>query len=392
MTLKSDCTLRLGWVVNGNEDYGSAASMEEIGDRLLERGGQPFAFALDCGPFIERVARQSWEVIDLKSPDQAAAMSRRPQGRIDAARRATRLVKLERALGEHVIRHSIDVIVTRSGGLLPLAGAAARRAEVPSFWYMAGSIPNGLHGILSRFYYRRVRKKYNISVIGNSRYTLGTVGTLSGDEIVVPVPISLAPFLDTDKPKNGEGVRTKYPANFLISARLVPMKGQLEFLRAFRRVHDSGEAMRLVLAGDGDKEYESELKREAETIGGPQSVVFLGKRNDVPALMNSADVVVSPSIKPESFGRVCVEAQAAGRPVLATALGGPAETVTDGVTGWLISGGSVSKMEGGIRRALGDRRRWGEMGIAGRERALRHYRGDILADQLIDHVTAHSGT
>ena len=65
-----------------------------------------------------------------------------------------------------------------------------------------------------------------------------------------------------------------------------------------------------------------------------------------------ADVVISASTDPEAFGRVVVEAQAMGRPVIATNHGGARETVVAGKTGWLVEPGDAADLASAISRAL----------------------------------------
>ena len=65
-----------------------------------------------------------------------------------------------------------------------------------------------------------------------------------------------------------------------------------------------------------------------------------------------ADVVVHASTEPEAFGRVVIEAQAMGRPVIASDLGGPIETVEHGVTGWRVQPGDPARWPRRSRTAL----------------------------------------
>jgi glycosyltransferase involved in cell wall biosynthesis len=60
-------------------------------------------------------------------------------------------------------------------------------------------------------------------------------------------------------------------------------------------------------------------------------------------------------------------------PVLVPALGGPAETVVDGVTGWHVPAATAEAMTGGLRRAMRDRQRWKVMGDAARKLALENF-------------------
>jgi glycosyltransferase involved in cell wall biosynthesis len=66
-----------------------------------------------------------------------------------------------------------------------------------------------------------------------------------------------------------------------------------------------------------------------------------------------ADVVVSASTDPEAFGRIVVEAQAMGRPVIASRHGAAPETVVEGVTGWLVPPADPAALAAAIRKALG---------------------------------------
>jgi glycosyltransferase involved in cell wall biosynthesis len=72
----------------------------------------------------------------------------------------------------------------------------------------------------------------------------------------------------------------------------------------------------------------------------------------MPAAYMLASVVVSASTDPEGFGRIPIEAQAMGRPVIATAHGGAMETILDGRTGWLIPPGDSSALARAIEEAL----------------------------------------
>src|SRR5205823_7531475 len=73
---------------------------------------------------------------------------------------------------------------------------------------------------------------------------------------------------------------------------------------------------------------------------------------DMPAAYVLADVVVSASTDPEGFGRVIVEAQAMGRPVIATDHGGARETIVPGITGWLVPPRDPAALAGAIGEAL----------------------------------------
>jgi len=74
--------------------------------------------------------------------------------------------------------------------------------------------------------------------------------------------------------------------------------------------------------------------------------------NDMPAAYMLTDVVVSASTDPEAFGRVIVEAQALGRPVVASDHGGARETILEGETGWLVPPGDADALAAAVGRVL----------------------------------------
>ena len=100
---------------------------------------------------------------------------------------------------------------------------------------------------------------------------------------------------------------------------------------------------------------------------------FLGFVDDVPALMTKLDLVVSPSTQPEGFGQSIVEAMLAGKPVIASAAGGPSELIEDGVTGRLVPPGDVRALTRAISELLDDPVEATAMGRRARARASKLY-------------------
>ncbi|PIZ29543.1 MAG: glycosyl transferase [Alphaproteobacteria bacterium CG_4_10_14_0_8_um_filter_53_9] len=124
---------------------------------------------------------------------------------------------------------------------------------------------------------------------------------------------------------------------FLCVGRLTRWKGQLLLLEALTHLSTS-LLWHLVIVGDskeGDP-YKQEILTFIETHNLTSRVTLAGSRSDIPALNDAATLAFSPSIRPEAFGRVAIEAMAMGTPVIATALGGSKETIQHGQTGWLV--------------------------------------------------------
>jgi glycosyltransferase involved in cell wall biosynthesis len=147
----------------------------------------------------------------------------------------------------------------------------------------------------------------------------------------------------------------------LFPGRLVRWKGQDVFIRALAELpHRHFFA---VILGD-DKahgKYRAELEKLILDLGLAGHVCIVPHTPKITDAYQLARVVVATSLEPEAFGRVVLEAQAMGKPVIATNHGGPQETVVPNVTGWLVPPGDIPSLTAVIGHALAlgdDELRW----------------------------------
>jgi D-inositol-3-phosphate glycosyltransferase len=141
-------------------------------------------------------------------------------------------------------------------------------------------------------------------------------------------------------------------------------------------------AAELVIAGgEGDGDPDAARLREcARRAGTADRVRLVGPvaRGDVPALLRSADAVVSvPWYEP--FGMVPLEAMACGRPVVASSVGGIQDTVVDQVTGLLVPPRRPDALAGALRDVIASPTMGAAYGIAGRDRVLARYDWERVA-------------
>lgn len=147
---------------------------------------------------------------------------------------------------------------------------------------------------------------------------------------------------------------------------LLPIKGPIHLLNAMARIWQSHPETRLVFVGKG--ELEGKLRAEASRMGVSERVTFLGWRDDIPEIMQILDIFVLPSLN-EGMGRVLVEAMAAGRPVVASKVGGIPDLVEHKKNGFLVGPGDVNGTALAIKRLLIDKGMRDEMGRMGRAMA-----------------------
>jgi glycosyltransferase involved in cell wall biosynthesis len=104
----------------------------------------------------------------------------------------------------------------------------------------------------------------------------------------------------------------------------------------------------------------------------------------MPAALKLSDVVISASKSPESFGRTVVEAQAMGKPVIASAHGGSLETVLDKKTGWLFKPGDSEELTDALRRVISDKRLRESFGNFGRKWVNKNFASKKMCKETVD--------
>jgi glycosyltransferase involved in cell wall biosynthesis len=211
------------------------------------------------------------------------------------------------------------------------------------------------------------------------RETLISFGARGGQISVIPCGVEVSRFRPAPSaPRPGRRI--------LCVSRLVPRKGIADVVRAVVSVPD----VELIIAGGppqallGDDPYARELLQVAKELGVADRVQLVGAVDpaDVPNLMRTASVVCcTPWYEP--FGIVAVEAMACGVPVVATAVGGLAETVVDGLTGVLVPPREPDAIAAAVRTLLDRPSLRHEMGIAGVRRA-RRFDWRLVARQTLD--------
>ncbi|MDP2039894.1 glycosyltransferase family 4 protein [Algoriphagus sp.] len=182
------------------------------------------------------------------------------------------------------------------------------------------------------------------------------------------------------------------PITFGMIGRINPGKGQLFFLELADQLSKKYPNTHFILVGDPFPGYESileEIKKEIRDKSLETRVTYLGFREDIPKVMAALDVFVLPSILPDSFPTVILEAMAAGKPVVATQSGGASEMVSDGETGFLIPISSVEKGVDALEKLIQDIELRQRFGDAGRKRVLNVYSLEAFEEKIKTHLWLH---
>ena len=283
----------------------------------------------------------------------------------------------------------VELVHARSRAPAWVAWAATRRLKLPFVTTYHGSYASRS---TVKTLYNSVMARGDV-VIANSGYTAGLILAkhpfAAGKLRVVNRGTDFSAFAPSVVlPERVQALRQAWGVEahqrlVLLPGRLTGWKGQRVLIEAARIIRDGGDTeTAFILAGDpqGRDGYVRELDQSIASAGLEGRVKRVGHCADMPAALLAASVVTMPSTEPEAFGRVAVEAQAMGAPVVVSDLGAVPETVLAPPqvtpaerTGWRIPPGDAQALAEGLKEAL----------------SLRPSTRDALAQRARRHVERH---
>ena len=203
-------------------------------------------------------------------------------------------------------------------------------------------------------------------------------------------PAMLWPRSSRQAVRTAEGVGLEEPL-LLALAALVRRKGLDVLIEALRRLAAEGPPPRLWIAGEGPER--GALEAQALRAGLGDRVRLLGRREDAADLLAACDVFVLPSRR-EGLGVAALEAMAAGRPVVASRVGGLAAAVLDGRTGLLVPPEDPAALAAAIATLLGDGALRSRLGAAGPARVEADFGAEGMVEayeKLYREILAEAG-
>jgi glycosyltransferase involved in cell wall biosynthesis len=337
----------------------------------LARGEDSMAFVADeLGVDVVRIDELGREISPLR--DLAATL------------RLARLIRRERP----------DILHThtaKAGTVGRVAALLAGRKRPPIVVHtFHGHVLRGYFGPLRSLFFRllerwlAVRTTALIAVSPQVRDDLVALGVAPRDRFVV---IRLGIELDerVAGSRDGRVESRRYlgipPDRFAVGwiGRMTAVKRTDDVLVAFRRLRERGVDACLCMVGDGPDR--AQLERRAHDLGIVKDTLFLGYQEDVAPFYAAFDALVLPSSN-EGTPVSAIEALAAGRPVVATRVGGVPDVVQEGEDGFLVEPGATDELADRLAELAGDPALRERMGEAGRARVLPRYAVERLVDDI----------
>ncbi|MDD5116126.1 MAG: lipopolysaccharide heptosyltransferase II [Candidatus Omnitrophica bacterium] len=257
------------------------------------------------------------------------------------------MYKLVPVLAGIIRQEEIDIVHARSRVPAWIAYFACRRTKAVFI--------TTCHGYYSRHLFSMVMGwGKRVVVLSNviARHMIDDFGVPHDRIKLVPRSVDLERFKYADsKPKR------KGEFNVGIIGRITPLKGHLHFIKAMARVSRVVPRLKIWIVGDApaSKEaYKEEVQVLVRRLGLWHCTEFLGTQRDIPGILAHLDLVVLATTTHEAFGRVVVEAQASGVPVVATKVGGVIDIIEDGKNGLLVPAADHKGMAEAILRIYED--------------------------------------
>ncbi|MEK6715829.1 MAG: GT4 family glycosyltransferase PelF [Candidatus Omnitrophota bacterium] len=193
--------------------------------------------------------------------------------------------------------------------------------------------------------------------------------------------------VDIDK-FNFKGPQEKSRTEFIVGiiGRITPIKGHTYFLKAMSKVIRNIPNVKIWIVGEasrGKENYREEIDVLIKRLGLLPHVEFLGKQRDIPHILNQLNLLVASTITEEAFGRVIIEAQSVGVPVVATRVGGIVDIIEDGVNGLLVAPRDIQAMSQAIIKVLGDINLAKNLAVAGRKSVAEKFTLKQMVDKTL---------
>lgn len=261
--------------------------------------------------------------------------------------------------------YDIDIVQTNTS-IIVEGALAARKAGIPHIWHLHEFLENhpSLRCSLPLYFTYKVIETFSERVVVVSQSLAKSVTSyISSDKLrVIPNGLYLKKI---DGDVRSELNLSKDSIIITNIGAIIEEKGCQPMVNAAVKIcHAYPDVVVLIVGPTADRNLEVKLREQVASHSLESRILFLGYRTDVPAILETTDIYLCPSLM-ETFSMSIVEAMSFGKPVISTRCGGPEEIVDDEETGLLIPVADVDAMVCAIIKLLespGDRKKFGKNG------------------------------
>ncbi|HQP09792.1 MAG TPA: glycosyltransferase, partial [Candidatus Omnitrophota bacterium] len=286
------------------------------------------------------------------------------------------MIKTVKDLRSIIQEEQIDIVHARSRVPAWIAYFACRRTKA--------AFVTTCHGYYSSHWFSQVMGWGKLVIVPSrviGRHMIDDFKVLPRSIRCIPRSVDLKKFDIEREPVEGVARCT-----ITMIGRITPLKGHAFFLKAMARVVRTIPYAKVLIVGDAParkESYRQDLELLARRMGIENHIEFLGNRRDIPQILAKTDVLVLSTITQEAFGRVILEAQAAGVPVVATNVGGVIDIIDDGQNGLLVPPKDTEAMAEAVIRLMKDRELAARLVAQAKEKLLNNFTLEHMASATL---------
>lgn len=358
---------RILYVIGSLNVGGTERHLAQVAAHLKRRGWEPEVFAIaPSGPLTSYLESAKVPIYGVKLPKWLAAVIRNDRVRARVGLLATALVLVFTLWRRrpHAVHFFLPAayIVGGLASMLSLAPARIMSRRSLSAYQLD-------HPLFARI--ERRLHPWMALVCGNSQAVVAELR----DEGIDPAKVRLIyngidtgiyerPF-DRDRARSALGIAPNATV-FVIVANLIPYKGHADLIAAFSQIKSKLRNPWLLFCLGRDDGIAAQLQSQIDGEGVQENVRLMGARSDVPDFLRMADIGILCSHE-EGFSNAILEGMAAGLPMVVTDVGGNAEAVVDGQTGYVVPPHDSTALGEALLK-IANNPRQAAMGEAGRQR------------------------
>lgn len=294
------------------------------------------------------------------------------------------------ALEKVIKEYGVDIIHARSRAPAWSAWMAAKRTKTPFVTTFHGIY--GLEPSIKKYYNAVMTKGDRVIAISNfvAQHIKDNYDVHPSKLRIIHRGVDLSLFSPErikQQPMVDLATKWRIPDHLpliLMPGRITRWKGQHMLVSALSKLPHRNYFCLLVGDDLGHPDYRREIEKMISKLGLEGNVRIADNTTAMAEAYTLAEIVVAPSIEPEAFGRVPVEAQAMGRTVIAANHGGACETVIDGHTGWLVKPGDADDLarviDGVLHLSLEDKE---NLRLNAMEHVRQHFSAQSMCDKTL---------
>jgi glycosyltransferase involved in cell wall biosynthesis len=353
-------------LVNGSSDlYGASRIFFQTAQKLKKNGHQLLVILSEEGALVHELNK-----VDIPTRIVRLGVLRKKYfSPLGLANRIRILITAFFTIKKICKEQKIDLIYTNTVPVI-VGGIASKLLGIKNVWHIHEILPE--NGFQLRFFGWLINYCSSKVIVVSKAVYDNWSSKISADKLVLVY--NGIDFPNLSNQANDFRASLDLPTQKILVGmigRVNHYKGQGYFLEIVAELNKHQNNCHFVMVGDAFKGYEylyDQLSAQKKQLGIENQITDLGYRADIDLVMNSLDIFVLPSIKPDPFPTVILEAMAAQKPVVATRQGGACESVVHALTGYLVPLQDPATVAAYILALAQNESLRNEMGIAGRQR------------------------